>query len=398
MIKINNTLIIKFFLIYVLLTAVNRLTHIEAIKPLIFAFTISILLIFIKYILNNISFLKKSFFYFVFFLTFMLLISLIINLNHTKISFSIKYFGIFVFFLVGYIINIKQEFILNEYQKQKKVILLIILIPLIIFLFESFILHIKESSSLFVNRNNAVLFGIISSYFILLFYKRILLFFVFIYSNIIIYTTLGALLASVASYILIYLSNISPKKLFKILFALFILIIISYYLYNYSNLHIVERLKSTVKGFVILFSYDSIEAMSKISYGQMASQVGSGDLSFLFRIKHWFNIILVNNNSDFIYWLFGHGNDSIITLTKAELRAHNDYIRLMFEVGFLYVVTFIMFNFYLVKKIGLNIYALPFLIVLMYFFTENLIDNFLAMSLLYYFVGMIIALKEKGEI
>ena len=138
--------------------------------------------------------------------------------------------------------------------------------------------------------------------------------------------------------------------------------------------------------------------MSKVYYGQLASQVGSGDLSFLFRIKHWFNILSNNSESELIYWLFGHGNDSIIALTKAELRAHNDYIRIMFEVGMIYLVVFIIFNVYLIKKIGLNFYSLPFLIVLMYFFTENLIDNFLAMSLLYFFVGTKIALKEKGEI
>jgi hypothetical protein len=398
MILINNKFIIKFFFIYIFITAIYAITNINSLKLIIFAITIFAILLLTKFVINNIKFINKAIFYYLFILIILLILSTLINFDTTNVTFTIKYYGIFIFLLVGYIINIKHKFILSEYKKYNKVILLIIFIPLIIFLFEIFILHFKESSSLFVNRNNAVLFGVISSYFILIFYKRIKLFFVFIYLNIIIYTTLGALLASVASYILIYLSNISPKKLFRILFISFIIIIVSYYVYNYSNLHIIERLKSSVKGFSILFSYDSIEAISKISYGQLASQVGSGDLSFLFRIKHWFNIILVNSNSDLIYWLFGHGNDSIISLTKAELRAHNDYIRLMFEVGFLYVMTFILFNFYLVKKIGLNIYALPFLIVLMYFFTENLIDNFLAMSLLYYFVGMIIALKEKGEI
>lgn len=398
MILINNKFIIKFFFIYIFITAIYAITNINSLKLIIFAITIFAILLLTKFVINNIKFINKAIFYYLFILIILLILSTLINFDTTNVTFTIKYYGIFIFLLVGYIINIKHKFILSEYKKYNKVILLIIFIPLIIFLFEIFILHFKESSSLFVNRNNAVLFGVISSYFILIFYKRIKLFFVFIYLNIIIYTTLGALLASVASYILIYLSNISPKKLFRILFISFIMIIVSYYVYNYSNLHIIERLKSSVKGFSILFSYDSIEAISRISYGQLASQVGSGDLSFLFRIKHWFNIILVNSNSDLIYWLFGHGNDSIISLTKAELRAHNDYIRLMFEVGFLYVMTFILFNFYLVKKIGLNIYALPFLIVLMYFFTENLIDNFLAMSLLYYFVGMIIALKEKGEI
>lgn len=398
MIRVNNYLIIKFFFIYILITAIYSLTNINAIKLMIFSITIFMIFILFKYLLNNIKYIKKFYFYSISILVILLVISILVNIDTTNISFSIKYFGIFVFFLVGYVINKKQIFVPKEYKKYNKLILFIILIPIIIYLFQSFILHTKENSSLFVNRNNAVLFGIISSYFILIFYKRTILFFIFIYTNIIIYTTLGALLASIVSYILIYISNITPKKLLKIILALFILILVSYYLYNYSGLHIIERLKNSVKGFQILFSLDSIEAMSKISYGQLASQVGSGDLSFLFRIKHWFNILSTNSESELIYWLFGHGNDSIIALTKAELRAHNDYIRIMFEVGMIYLVVFITFNIYLVRKIGLNIYSLPFLIVLMYFFTENLIDNFLAMSLLYYFVGTIIALKEKGEI
>lgn len=398
MITINNVFIIKFFFIYILITAIYSLTNINAIKLIIFLITILMIFVLFKYLLNNIKYIKKFYFYSILILVILLVISVLVNINTTNISFSIKYFGIFIFFLAGYVINKKQIFVPNEYKKYNKLILFIILIPIIIYLFQSFILHTKESSSLFVNRNNAVLFGIISSYLILIFYKRTILFFIFIYANIIIYTTLGALLASIVSYILIYVSNVTPKKLFKIILALFIIILASYYLYNYSGLHIIERLKYSIKGFQVLFSLDSIEAMSKVSYGQLASQVGSGDLSFLFRIKHWFNILSNNSESELIYWLFGHGNDSIIALTKAELRAHNDYIRIMFEVGMIYLVVFIIFNVYLIKKIGLNFYSLPFLIVLMYFFTENLIDNFLAMSLLYFFVGTIIALKEKGEI
>lgn len=398
MIKINNIFILKFFFIYIFIMTIYKITNIEILKFLIFVLTFSTILIFCIFIINNLQIIKKQFIYFILILFTCLFLSTIINISKTDFSFTIKYFGTFIFFLTGYIVNKTTYFNLEILKQHNKKILIIIIVPLILYFYQLLFINSGEPSSLFVNRNNAVLFGIISSYFILIFYKKTILFFIFIYSNIIIYATLGALLASIASYILIYASNVTPRKLFKILSILFLMIFALYYLFNYSELHIVERLKYSIKGFQILFSLDSIEAMSRISYGQLASQVGSGDLSFLFRIKHWFNIMVTNNQSELIYWLFGHGNDSIIALTKAELRAHNDYIRLMFEVGMIYLVVFITFNIYLVKKIGLNVYSLPFLIVLMYFFTENLLDNFLAMSLLYYFVGTIIALKEKGEI
>lgn len=399
MLKINNTLIIYFFSIYVILTSIQRITGIQVIKLVIFGLTVGIILVLFKYIINNQRLLNKTIFLFSILLISNLIISLLVNYDQTKISFTIKYFGIIIFLLSGYIITLSSSTtIVNNMKRHKKLIFIIIFIPIIVYFFDLLIRSLPESSSIFANRNNAVLYGVISSYFIFFLYDRILLFFSFVYLNIIVYTTLGALLASVVSYFFIYLGNLTPKKLFKISIAIIFFTIIVYYLFNYSNLHIIERLKSSIRGFEYLLNLNSLEAMANVSYGNLAHQIGSDDLSFLFRIKHWFNIIIIHNNSDLIYWLFGHGNDSIITLTKAELRAHNDYIRLLFEVGIIYLIVFISFNIYLLKRIGLNIYAFPFLIVLLYFFTENLIDNFLAMSLLYYFVGSILALKEKGEI
>lgn len=400
MIRVNNTLIFNFFFLYILLTSMVHFSTAAFIKYPIFLLTFLSIIVLTIYVFKYVRYIPNSLFAIFIAYTFFLLISVLVNLKTTDASFTIKYYGLFIFFLTGYLVNLynkSHEF--SDNKKEKIILGLVIVIPIGIYLMDIYLFNNPESSSLFVNRNNAVLFGIITSYIALVFFHAPKIYFAIIAFNIIIFKTLGALLAAIVSlFIVLFVKNLKIDRLFILASFLVVILAFFFYIFNYTELAIVERLKESIKGFEALFSLSDIQAIVNISYGDMAALSGASDLSFLFRIKHWFSILNIFLHADLVHILFGHGNDSIRYLTSAELRAHNDYIRLLFEVGLLYISVFIFFNLYILKKIGINIYTFPFMIVLMYFFTENLIDNFLAMSLLYYMLGLIVAQKQIGAL
>ena len=400
MIRVNNTLIFNFFFLYILLTSMVHFSTAAFIKYPIFLLTFLSIIVLTIYVFKYVRYIPNSLFAIFIAYTFFLVISVLVNLKTTDASFTIKYYGLFIFFLTGYLVNLynkSHEF--SDNKKEKIILGLVIVIPIGIYLMDIYLFNNPESSSLFVNRNNAVLFGIITSYIALVFFHAPKIYFAIIAFNIIIFKTLGALLAAIVSlFIVLFVKNLKIDRLFILASFLVVILAFFFYIFNYTELAIVERLKESIKGFEALFSLSDIQAIVNISYGDMAALSGASDLSFLFRIKHWFSILNIFLQADLVHILFGHGNDSIRYLTSAELRAHNDYIRLLFEVGLLYISVFIFFNLYILKKIGINIYTFPFMIVLMYFFTENLIDNFLAMSLLYYMLGLIVAQKQIGAL
>lgn len=400
MIRVNNTLIFNFFFLYILLTSMVHFSTAAFIKYPIFLLTFLSIIVLTIYVFKYVRYIPNSLFAIFIAYTFFLVISVLVNLKTTDASFTIKYYGLFIFFLTGYLVNLynkSHEF--SDNKKEKIILGLVIVIPIGIYLMDIYLFNNPESSSLFVNRNNAVLFGIITSYIALVFFHAPKIYFAIIAFNIIIFKTLGALLAAIVSlFIVLFVKNLKIDRLFILASFLVVILAFFFYIFNYTELAIVERLKESIKGFEALFSLSDIQAIVNISYGDMAALSGASDLSFLFRIKHWFSILNIFLHADLVHILFGHGNDSIRYLTSAELRAHNDYIRLLFEVGLLYISVFIFFNLYILKKIGINIYTFPFMIVLMYFFTENLIDNFLAMSLLYYMLGLIVAQKQIGAL
>jgi len=394
-IYINNKFIINFFFFYSLLMSIFYFSESFIFKYIIFSFSMLVILFITIIIIKNLHLLPTNFvvigiFYFIF-----LILSIIFNYHNTDLTFSIKYYGIISFFFAGYLINLSENINLNKIEKIK--LLIILLLPLIIYFIDIYIRGKDESSNVFVNRNNAVLFGIISSYILLLFLHSFKLFILFIAFNVIIFKTLGAFLATLISLVIIYLKNISIKKLFKLLLYAIIFFSALFFILSNTQLGIVERIKDLEKGFQALYAFlQHGVSITKISYGDVAQQAGTSDLSFLFRIKHWYHIMNVFLDNNIAHILFGNGNDSIPQLTTVHLRAHNDYLRLLYECGLFFVLIFFIFNLLILRSIGINLYSLPLMIVLMYYFTENLVDNFFAMSLLYYFLGLILAQKNKG--
>ena len=84
---------------------------------------------------------------------------------------------------------------------------------------------------------------------------------------------------------------------------------------------------------------------------------------------------------DFFYLVFGSGFGSVPKINSFGLVAHNDYLTWLVDLGisgFLLIVYGVWSSF---SKLSKTYFIIPYLTILIYFFTENLFYNFFAVML-----------------
>lgn len=151
--------------------------------------------------------------------------------------------------------------------------------------------------------------------------------------------------------------------------------------------HVVASIKLIVSGRVDI---------ATVTYGDLVNLLNTTDLSFLFRIKHWFNLLALYSNASVENLVFGFGVGGSIRLSNEGLMPHNDYIRMLFECGPVTLAGFVMLLVLVFKNCGRRWETVPLLTVALYFCTENLIDNFVAM-MLFFFCSGALAYRIKSE-
>jgi hypothetical protein len=330
-----------------------------------------------------------------------MIIFTIINLliNQMGVIDAIKIIGTQMFFFIGSTAFIQNPTVL-KYKKSKLHLLILLGIPILILVLQmTNILATKadeELSSIFVNKNNAVVYFIALGpvlYFIGVKKIYILLYLIM---TVLLFKTLGALVAlSIASFILYF------RPTLKTLFYSTIVLLISsltLWLLSKSGLPILDRATEVYVSTSKLFMHHSFSEINRMSFGTMVELTGSHDLSLLFRIKHWINILTYYANAPFYNQLFGIGLENIPNVAKMKLVAHNDWLKILVELGVFYFILFISFMLIAIRKIAKQdrFVALFFLTILIYFFTENLVNNFLAMSFFYYFLGLYYTNSKRG--
>ena len=145
---------------------------------------------------------------------------------------------------------------------------------------------------------------------------------------------------------------------------------------------------------IMLLSSGRID-IETVTYGQLVQLLNTTDLSFLFRLKHWHNIMSIFANGNGLEWIFGFGSGATVQLSLAHLVPHNDYIRMLFEFGLVSFVGFLILILSIVFGIGRSWLLVPFLSVAIYFGTENLINNYIAMILFFFSAGALISQKPS---
>lgn len=136
--------------------------------------------------------------------------------------------------------------------------------------------------------------------------------------------------------------------------------------------------------------------ITAVTYGDLVRLLQTTDLSFLFRIKHWLNLWNLYSSSPADVIVFGMGIGASARLSDTGLIPHNDYLRLLIECGPVTFAGFVAMIWLMLKHCGRRWEAVPLIAVTIYFFSENLIDNFVAMSL-FFFCGGAMAYRFKAK-
>lgn len=131
--------------------------------------------------------------------------------------------------------------------------------------------------------------------------------------------------------------------------------------------------------------------LETVTYADLVRLLNTQDLSFLFRLKHWHNLFNIYINGDIFNYLFGFGSGASVELSTINLVPHNDYIRVLFEFGLIAFIGFIGLLASIAQSIPRGWTLTPLLIVVIYFFSENLINNYLAMTLFFLSLGVLTA-------
>lgn len=234
---------------------------------------------------------------------------------------------------------------------------------------------------IFANRNNAGLYAItLTAFYSVLNNRPINNFLIYVLCGLI-FWTLGLLFAIAIALIL---SINTGKKSISLIF----LLLACYSIFSiYPTIFGYTRIQPVIDSVVLLFS--GKENLEYATYADIVKQLNTSDLSFLFRIKHWLNLYRIYINGTLCEWLFGFGAGSSVRLSDMRLVPHNDYIRLLFEFGIITFLGFISLLYVMVRTIGRGWVLIPYMTVIVYFFSENLINNYIAMVFFFFSAGAV---------
>jgi O-antigen ligase len=233
--------------------------------------------------------------------------------------------------------------------------------------------------SIFTNRNNAALYAValLALYNVLAGrpVKNLLV----ILTVAAIFGTLGVLAAVIVALC------ISVARLRAALYALPVFIAVAALYLAVPELVIFKRITPVLDSFLLLV--DGRIHLASVTYGELVVRLQTTDLSFLFRLKHWWNLLQIFADGSIYQQLFGFGIGSPALLSDIRLVPHNDYLRYLFECGVLGLLGFAALMALIVYHCGRRWEAVPVLAIVFYFFSENLINNYLAMVTFYFCAG-----------
>lgn len=129
-------------------------------------------------------------------------------------------------------------------------------------------------------------------------------------------------------------------------------------------------------------------AIGLMSYGEIVGRAGSTDVSGYFRIKHWVEIWQLYSQSSLDHMLFGYGPGQSKLITTAQLVPHNDYLRVLVEFGIGNLFCFLALLVTAIVRLPDKTTRSLFTVYVFYSFTDNMIDNFASMVLLFAGAGL----------
>ena len=236
--------------------------------------------------------------------------------------------------------------------------------------------------SIFANRNNAGLYMVGLANVLFLLGVRLSYIVAFLGAVALMFSTLGVLLAVVLALVF----SLSLRRYA----GLYLLVSIAAIALATAlpELTIFKRVSEVFENISAVTQAGLWTELDRMSYRDLYLLTGSStDLSLFFRIKHWQDLWAAYVASDWSSLLFGLGVGASVYHTDLGLVPHNDYLRFMVETGPLGFAGFTMLTLYLVARIGRRAFVISTAAVALYFMSDNLINNFPAMAMYYFFAG-----------
>lgn len=384
-------LFLIFIVSYVLLQSVATIFQASHIKLLTYALAIIMTLVLLivalfdnKRALNNAPLLLVILFLYYYGLIW----SSLYNIGDVDYRFLVKLLLLPVVLVIGVIFG-KNKKVLNWRAWYTRLLYKSLLVlPLFVWFFQLAIGQVKLSDqldiSIFANRNNAALYFIaLIALLNVLRGQPVRSILVYLAAGLL-FGTMGVLLAVLVALVL----TVGRLKINIILFLLVTLVVYTAY-YSVIEVGLFARIKPFIDSFVLIASGDV--DLSKVAYSELVASLNTTDLSFIFRLKHWYDLLSIYLNSNLDGIVFGLGIGSSVVLSQANLVPHNDYIRVLVECGLITFIGFLGLVAYVLWHCRRDWLSTPFIVIAVYFFSENLLDNFAAMSVFFYAAGLLIS-------
>ncbi|CAN7749054.1 hypothetical protein [Caballeronia sp. LjRoot31] len=326
----------------------------------------------------------------------LLAINISVNINSTNLLDAVKIGAIFLFYFAG------KSTRSDHFDKLpgKLLVRVFVLLPVFISIFDLYFRGQATGDAIgdttvafFSNRNNAVLYSVVSCWILALANVNRWMILAYMVGCALVFKTLGALVAvGVAIYLVYFGLN------FLKLMAIAVIFLALYFAIGpeLSELSVFGRMQDAMSGVTgALSASGGLLGLDRMNYGELAHAAGTTDISFIFRLKHWINIINIYDTGSIWHQLFGFGVDSSLDLTDLNLLPHNDYLRFFFELGPGLFSAFLGLNALIVWRIGRTLLMIPAIFIFVYCFSENIVNNFLVMTLFYYMAGALTAQRPR---
>lgn len=238
-----------------------------------------------------------------------------------------------------------------------------------------------RETSIFANRNNAAVYAVTVLALVAAILGRPVRSLILFMAAGVMFGTLGVLLAVV---IALALTVARPRELL-VLGLLIVAAGAGYLIWPEEKpfvrfTPVIDSIRYIVDGRIKLHS---------TTFGELVLLLKTQDLSFVFRLKHWVDLLAVWSAADVYHWLFGFGVGSAVRESDLRMVPHNDYLRLLFEFGLVTLAAFVAMLALVFVRLGRRWETVPLLAVAIYLFSENLVTNYTAMAFFFFSAGVL---------
>lgn len=306
---------------------------------------------------------------------FVLIFHIAFNFGKTDLVDVLKFFSLFLFSFLGLGFG-RYRFLLS-----KKLLFFLYVMPLVVELLGGSKINVNGSEfASFPNNNTAVMYYIILTGVVLEQFNKSSKYAILFFIITLFFQKIGAMLSVMTSFVVVYKIKFD-KYLPFILISIVLLFSVVF------SLNLLDRIIDVMSGLYNLIVNYSIAEISSMEYVRLLSETNSTDLSAVFRIRHWSEMFAYYTSQGIDTTLFGYGAKYTMIVTTENLMPHSDMMRVLCEFGLLSFILFISLYYLLFVNIISKHLKLSLLLVVFYYFSENLIDNFISMYLLHVIVG-----------